>query len=387
MKKIVILLAVFLCIEGANVGYAQKAVWKRLAGEANTKPAQKTAFNRAKMLSAKQLQKTLHKRVLKSQENVYQYSLEELSLFLQDVELPLVSFVDYPSEIFNLFYEQKPWLQNAPIQVQRDYFISHNNRLTHAVIKKRHQTRVALHARMTDVLHKRVPFTSDDVIAQTARNISPQVKQILIGEEHNKPAVSASILQFIKEVRARNPHRQIICFSEFILQNASVENIAKRKALNPIEQGYFDIYNWLGRNQVKVVGLEPEQVKQYQTVSQWHSDGYMHFEKHYIWETLWGMQWRNQQWLNVLQKYRQKYPDALFIVHAGSGHTGYTQPFTLATHFNPQETFVVHFEKKRSNDRYRRLLATVDDSNVAALGWTDKEINRLIGFDVLITLD
>lgn len=332
------------------------------------------------------MQKTLRKRVLQSQENIYKnYSLEELRRFVQNVELPLASFVDYPTELLRIFYEQQPWLKNASVQAQRDYFIARNNRLTRAVIEKRKRRLQQLHTRVKLFINTLMPFKADNVIAQTARKVSPQVKQLLIGEEHDQPAVSAAILQLVKEIRARNPHRRIICFSEFIVQDFPIQSLLKQKASNKIDQGYFNIYSWMQDHQIRVFGLEPKQVGKYQTVQQLHTDGHMHFEKHYIWETLLGIQWRNQQWFALLQKYRQLYPDALFIIHAGSGHTGYAQPFTLTEYFNPQETFVVHVQKKAKNNKLN--LSTVDQFNVAALGWTNKELSHLVGFDVLLTVD
>lgn len=90
----------------------------------------------------------------------------------------------------------------------------------------------------------------------------------------------------------------------------------------------------------------------------------------------------NTAWLQTIQNYRKKYPEALFIIHAGAWHTGYIMPFSLANAFNPTETFVVHFIASRS-----ALLDILSDNQVRApvLAWKDKNLAHIAGFDVQIT--
>ena len=83
-------------------------------------------------------------------------------------------------------------------------------------------------------------------------------------------------------------------------------------------------------------------------------------------------------------RYRKKYPDALFIIHTGAWHSGYIMPFSLAQAFNPQETFVAHFMRKDCtliNEFTHGLV------NAPVLGWTDKKLARIAGFDVQILTD
>lgn len=381
MKRIVILLAVFLCIGGTDVGYAQKSVWKRLAGAAKPKPAQKTAFNRAQMLSAKQLQKTLKKRAMLSLDKINPNYLSDNQLEVLP-ELPVLYLENWTEEMSALFSKGQPWLQKASLAAQRHYFTALNNRLINKTMQQELKNRQLRKYRFKEILSWRIPFTNADVITQTARLIPPQVKQILIGEELSQAAVQRSIFEFIQQLYLRNFNQKIVYFSELMIQEGG--DPALREA---VMNGMFvtpehkQIVKWLQDKNIEVVGLEPERVWQPTDVEVLRIDG----NTTNIWSSLLGVEWRHRQWLAVIQKYRQKYPDALFIIQAGSRHVDYLQPFTLAAAFKPEETFVAEFEKKKLNDNIG--LATVDNSNVAALGWTDEEIKRLMGFDVLISVE
>lgn len=139
------------------------------------------------------------------------------------------------------------------------------------------------------------------------------------------------------------------------------------------------IYDWLQQHRVPVVGLEMPAVGVTDNTLVVLKDEAGRKVTQDIWKSLSGLYLRNQAWLRVIRQYRQKYPDALFIIHAGAWHTGYIMPFSLAQSFAPQETFVALFMKEDYT-----LLNLFSRGRLSAprLGWKDKHLARVAGFDV-----
>ena len=124
-----------------------------------------------------------------------------------------------------------------------------------------------------------------------------------------------------------------------------------------------------------------------------------------IWATLEGVRLRNERWINTLSSYRTKYPDALFIVYTGADHALYNRPFSLATHFPQEQTFVTALYPDKGTDfisdgkwwhvpsmTEKSYLGPLEQIHKQAdfpqpvLKWSTPQLSQIAGFDVRIKI-
>lgn len=383
MKKLFIVLFVGISLSVPHISYGgpgivKKAVWacKKVLGC--------QSLSREKLLQPQQLEKTLIKRVRQTHNKIYNnIGLAQMGEILFAGEYPVLFSDSWSPELKQVFLHDKPWLLAAGEQAQRSYFIAWHNRLVATVIKERKELKKAIQQNINRLQKERVPVTQAPLAMQAADLIPPNTKQILIGEQHQIKGVSQEILSFIKNVQAQNPRRQIIYLTEFLLQDIDPLYTLSIMQLYIKDQPYYDIFFWLSTHNICMMGLEPHYV--------WGMNsprlylGHLFQPKPFpvpLWESVSGVYLRNQSWRGAIAAARKKYPDALFIIHAGYGHTDYTSPFSIAGMFNPQETFVLRVVQEEES-----LFHTFSEGKLAGfslLGWKDKQLALLAGCDAQI---
>lgn len=362
-------------------GFAQAYVWKKLVER--YKRAQISApavFERSRLLKPKQLDKILRGRVSASQQKMARTpGATGTQGFWDHTELTAVDVRKWPPELTALFAKRCPVLQNAQVPAVKNYFIAFHNRLAATHIKQRKKIQEDIQTHLPRLVDEQIVFTQEAFSQQAARLVPAQVNQILIGEEHQSPQVAQHILSFLKEIAARNPNRRVIYFAEFLDQGEDLSAILPVMRFTGKDPEHYMIYDWLQQHRVPVVGLEMPAVGVTDNTLVVLKDEAGRKVTQDIWKSLSGLYLRNQAWLRVIRQYRQKYPDALFIIHAGAWHTGYIMPFSLAQSFAPQETFVALFMKEDYT-----LLNLFSRGRLSAprLGWKDKNLARVAGFDV-----
>ena len=95
-----------------------------------------------------------------------------------------------------------------------------------------------------------------------------------------------------------------------------------------------------------------------------------------------------------MQEYRQKNPDALFIVYTGSAHSYYNFPFSLAKRFPKETTFMLDLtmDLLRSDKGIiygKDHLERLDEGFYfpqPVLKWNSPDLIQLSGFDARIKL-
>lgn len=182
------------------------------------------------------------------------------------------------------------------------------------------------------------PHTED--MNWLASQITPNISTFLLGEVHYKPEIQENIVDLLSHLRAQNPTREIILFTEFLPQD-SVWGIDIKKS--PFEV-YTKVWKSATDNNILTIGLEPNFVEDNDVEMIYHSassrwDFLAACYHQNIWASLEGLRIRNENWIQTLNKYRTLHPDALFIVYAGSGHLIATEPYSIATYFEQQNTF------------------------------------------------
>lgn len=193
-----------------------------------------------------------------------------------------------------------------------------------------------------------------------------------MGEYHYEP-VTRHLQETLKAFVAMHPDKQIFVFSEF-----TDEWGFEQYEGNPIFENYITPLQQAGIAWVGLKELNPPQTavldSEYNTPVQ---------------TTLLGMKTRNAHWASVLKNWRKEYPDAIFIVHAGSAHTDYNEPFSLAQQFPAKETFVLHFLPFHQNVPLYSYELFHNITNFVfyrpgILRWKSSRAARLAGFDMQV---
>lgn len=387
MKKPLTLFVLLLSISLPTVTYGGPAPIKKAASSCKRMLGKNTP-TRAQILAPAQLEKTLHKRVQKSYKKIYNtLPMALMAEYLYAGEMPAVMVNTWPEGLSAGVYEEAPWLRAASPKAQQNYFMALHNRLVAQVSRQRLQLRQDIQTRLPRFVQGRVKFPGGarSRAWQAAQQISPQVKQILIGEQHLLKEGSQEILEFIKVVKAQNPHRQIVFLTEFMPQGLQADywlSVLKQYAK---DKSYYDIFNWVHQAGIPIIGLEPVYVWQNSAASLY--TGALFQQKPHevtLWESLGGLYLRNLAWKKVIEASRRKYPDALFIIYAGAGHTAYNAPYSIGKAFPQDETFVLNVVKNHST-----LFNVFSDGlfeTEPLLGWREKDLACLAGFDVRILI-
>lgn len=384
-KLFIVLLPVFSLLF-FDISYGEPGPWKKLLPAYKNFFKKSAASQRAKVLQPKQIEKILNKRVWRANKKIYHKGgLIEIGGLLFVNEYPLVFFKEWQPELGQALFQDQPWLLAAGPRAQQNYVISLHNRLAATLLKERAQLRKDLQKNSARLQSEILPLTQEPFALQAAKRIPPNTQQILIGEGHGVEKISQEILSFIQAVQARNPGRQIVYLTEFIPQNVDLDYLLSIMRLLPKDAHYYHIFDWLKRCDIPIIGLEPSWVWMFQPPQV--SLGNLFQLKPYevsLWESLGGVYLRNQSWLRVIASARKSYPHALFIIHAGYGHTDYNAPFNISKMFAPQETFVLRVLKNEgsifhafSGGKYSYPL----------LGWKDKQLAYLAGCDAQIKVD
>ena len=230
--------------------------------------------------------------------------------------------------------------------------------------------------------------------------LNPDTQYLLIGEEHFSTNVRDFIADLLWETSEAmdsetDTRRGIILFSEFVKEGTWLRPLDVhspdaftflKNILTKIKDPVVRMSLGLG---IPIIGLEPDFVNA-SSVEIWQNT------------EVEGFRLRNQRWLNTLRKYRQKYPNALFIIHAGRGHISYYEPFSLGKMLEGEERFVVEVGYETDRVEFMEdIMASGDltDAKVhtnfvntqreknRVLRLEDPQKARLFGFDVRITVE
>ena len=135
---------------------------------------------------------------------------------------------------------------------------------------------------------------------------------MLIGEERGSQQVTETITKLLKEIRAAHPDdsQRIILFSESYPEGFRFDFMDESTAL--LDRLEDPILRTAGDLEIPVIGLEPQFVTSHPVGADVKIEG---------------IRLRHERWLKTIRDYRERYPDALFIVQAGRGHISYYEPY------------------------------------------------------------
>lgn len=172
---------------------------------------------------------------------------------------------------------------------------------------------------------------------------------ILLGEVHEVNWIVSEVEQAVYQYKKTYPHRNIYYASEFV--DASEEGIfvlgneEDVRRLVRKRPYYREVTHRLIRAGINVVGLEnPELSSQGLKVA--YRNGWE--ESEFAWKVISpaGMKNRNVYWSSIIRQILLQDPEAVVLVHAGLGHTGYNQIESLPWQLKEFSPYVVEFMDK-----------------------------------------
>lgn len=166
-------------------------------------------------------------------------------------------------------------------------------------------------------LQERKPMNAEEL----AQLIPADKKYVFMGEYH-KRELTLHLQNTIIAYARLHPDKKIFVFTEFAQEN--IFSFAENPFLLEV---YTAVFN---EEKIPWVGLEESAPLRLCAVQDPLG-------------CLQGMKARNTHWIQILKSYREKYPDAVFFIHAGGAHVEYTAPYSLPQAFQRKECFVIDF--------------------------------------------
>ena len=290
------------------------------------------------------------------------------------VQIPFIEWEELPFQAKDL-YPDVPFLLNNK---QAELYLQHriNREISKDVSannKWYHQLRK--HLEDFELAQVQITHSPTEDVNWLARQIPPQTSYLLLGEYHLLPDAPSVISTLLKTLREQQPARPIFLFTEQMYHKTHT-------VINPFYEELFAQLEADTDLHIQVVGLEMETVGDYAWVTG-RNETYINTTD--LWATREGIRLRNTYWLNILKKYRAENPEALFIVHGGLGHIGYTYPYSIGSTWSGPNTFVISLTPEKERTPFD-LLTKKRFLNERVLQFNDKALSRLAGFDVQLRL-
>ena len=237
--------------------------------------------------------------------------------------------------------------------------------------------------------------TQPAMVQWAAAQIPADTKILGIGELHGYrelPTFLADLLEKIDDQMVEQ-NRKVILFTEFLSNPDTPGHLLGGLVNCPYGHYYTAVWNRARHLDIEVVGLEDRYVKSDLSTVKAYAGGGSTFTMQQ-WAAMDGIRLRNEHWFEVLQKYRQENPDALFIIYAGSGHLLYNYPFSLLSQFKKEETFMLNLVPDEiyedgqlfyDTDPLEELNANLSFPQ-PVLKWKSPDLIQLSGYDARVRL-
>lgn len=267
------------------------------------------------------------------------------------------------------------------------YFVARNNREIMSHLPRLQQQQAEIMQRLEDFKKSRqlITHSPKEDAPWLASQIPAGTSLLLLGERHNVSSIPVHISAVIKEVQRQNPHREIVLFSEFMPE----EPFHGKTLFSKQHILIWDTANELG---IPTIGLEPQFVIENASLRIFDRRDPSYTPS--IWASLEGVRLRNTRWLARLKAYRQKYPQALFIVYAGNNHLLYGMPYSVADNLAGETPFVVTCYPQYIMDGNDKVYAVSlfdwetegEFAQERVVRFSDPDLTRLAGFDIQLKL-
>lgn len=357
-----------------------------------------------KMLSSFQMYKVLKNRAYRTyyEAILTQNELPNPGILGQPVKPhELVSL--YPMKAKEI-YPDKPFLHKGPLSsvLTHLYFLAESNRLYIQHLQQSQDFWPAFNEAIPRFYEEaeatvQPEETQQAMVQWAAAQIPNDIKVLGIGEWHGYreiPAFLADLLEKI-EMQMELQNREVILFTEFQTNPDTPGHFLGGLVSCPYGAYYRAVWNRARHLDIEVVGLEDRYVRGDLTNVTAAAGSPNNTYPLQQWATINGVRIRNEHWLKRLAEYREKYPDALFIIYAGSGHLLYNYPFSILSQFKKEETFMLNLvpdegylgegEVVHDTDPLEELNANLSFPQLA-IKWQSPDLVQLSGYDARVRL-
>lgn len=353
----------------------------------------KTVFKGAKKVSvprkfsSQQLERILANRAQISRQKFPPLSAQQ-RLRVYDTDLPVKSILRWDvSRGPQISYEKLPFWRKLSEQGKYNYFLAANNRASKRAVAMRLRAVENIQKNIKELWNKRQTIPAELPEQTLLRAIKPQDRYILIGEEHDTPEVQDFLIRFLKTYQAKYSGRKIVLLTEFLPAGKDKTYIVQEK--RSMDPAYGNFFVWAQAHGINIKGVEPR----YVFFQNAFAAADPVFKTEEATQDLWilpeSMRLRNTFWVEQIQKWREQYPDAVFILYAGAEHVAYNAPFSVADMLPAESTFVAHVFGPRApheNPGYDFL----DEigglqypfCKQRILSWDSPALRRIAGFDM-----
>lgn len=388
-------IVVFICLLGFLPVRAQElSLWRSLTRSSFTTPQGMTHtlnFNLSRQLSISAAESYHHALLLSRHLPPDQFVI---------MGNPTKSAFDVKHLDPRAIYPDLPFLKTS--RQTANYMVKQTNRLYIRETKQLSAVWEAIHTYMPTFQQLAAKLPQPENIPQwLAADVPQHTKNLFIGEIHNYSEIPQAIADCLAPLRARFAARKIFLFTEFLPEGyhwnpSDLPNIPKNLEI------HSPVWKAAQEQQMEVIGLEPDFVLKNKTFVYYTNRDNEKAERS-IWGTLEGVRIRNERWNKLLAAYREKNPDALFIIYTGAGHSLYNLPFSLAqtpaggapyvVAFYPKQMEVMDFSENipmqiitEKTGPLERLSGTVNFPQ-KVLYWDSAVLSRVSGFNARIKVD
>ena len=293
-------------------------------------------------------------------------------------------------------YADKPFLQHPLLgpQLTEAYFLAQNNRLFINYVREMESFWAAFEAAIPRFEQEAKALAQPtNLLEWTVEQIPANVKDLFIGEVHDQHEITQFVSELLPRLRAQNPTRQIFLFTEFIYDNSNGGNFpADLLVEHSKKHYYYPVWESAQELGIPLIGMEGSKAASIHPIKMADPEGNMGTDV--VGAAPEGIRLRNEYWWNILQRYRQENPDALFVIYTGSFHSMYNYPMSLAKRLSKKTTFVIDLTMEKLMEDGE---ATYKTDNLETLNpnlsfpqpvlkWSSPDLIELSGFDIRIKL-
>lgn len=367
----------------------------------NKKPSFRQARQNLRTLNAR-MERTTH-QALKTEANTDHFSMLE-GPFTQNTKFTTARHFSAKR-----MYPDKPFLQHPVLgpSLAKAYFIAQSNRLFARYLREMdHSFWPAFEAAKPRFIEEAEAFAreledkgirleqTEDIATWTANQISPEVKNLFIGEVHGQYEIPQFVNQLLPLLREQNPDREIFLFTEFLLNLEGKEAPLSEKEISSYCNHYrSDLWKTVEQLNIPLIGLESKSHLHHYLLNEAFIYGYTPILQPAEVAPD-AIRMRNEHWCNILQKYRAENPNALFVIYAGSGHTLYNRPLSLSKRFPKETTLTLDLTMDKVYRGTRKITRTDAlerlDPHLSfpqpVIQWSSPDLIELSGFDIRIKL-
>lgn len=273
---------------------------------------------------SRQLEQRLTRTYLQAKQAQLALSSDHRMIMGEPIQKVYSSWELNPKEL----YPNQSFLKNS-VQTG-DYLAARNNRLFLREIERVQKVWAQIDANLPRLKEEAANTPQpQDPVAWLSQIIPPQTTQLFIGEAHGFNEIHQAVSTLVQNLQTRFPQRKILVFTEFLPEGITWSKKPDLSKIPDYLHKHFSIWDDLLEANISVIGLEmPSAVTDDCVVRYLNDEGAL--RRQTVWASLEGVRLRNERWQKTLAKYREQFPDALFIVYTGADHVMYNRPFTLA---------------------------------------------------------